>query len=132
MPAILFLVENFPSFSATCWLQDCSNIFDTIEKMEDSPIIRKALREILIRWRAEMHLSQEKMANRCGISRTHLSRLETCTESTTLATVQQILEGCGKHWTDFGKAMDEILETESPGKIGKLAAEQKFPYWPEK
>ncbi len=132
MPALPFLMENFPAFSATYWLQDYPKIFDSIEKMEDSPIIRKALREILIRWRAEMHLSQEKMANLCGVSRTHLSRLETGIESTTLATLQQILKGCGKNWADFGKAMDEIFETESPEKSGKLAAEQKFPYWPEK
>lgn len=100
--------------------------------MEDSSITRKALREILIRWRADLHLSQEKMANLCGISRTHLSRLETCTESTKLETVHQILAASQKTWQDFGKAMDEAVATENSFRKMKMAAEPKIPYWHKK
>lgn len=100
--------------------------------MEDSSITRKALREILLRWRADLHLSQEKMANLCGISRTHLSRLETCTESTKLETVHQILSASQKTWQDFGKAMDEAVATESSFRETRMAAEPKTPYWGKK
>ena len=97
--------------------------------MEDSAIIRLAFREVIMRWRAELRISQFKMAALCATSRTHISRLENCKESTTLPKINTILNGIGKSWTEFGEAMDKALKEQVAAKQIKLKAAENKPIW---
>ena len=100
--------------------------------MDDHPIINRAFRNVLLQLRNESHLSQEALARICDISRTHISRLENCNESTTLETIQKILSGTKTSWAKFGALMEQSLSNLDKNAEIRQAAEPKGPKWSEK
>ncbi len=100
--------------------------------MDDHPLINRAFRNVLLHLRNEAHLSQEALARICDISRTHISRLETCNESTTLETIQKILTGTKTSWSTFGALMEQNMANLDKKSEIHMAAEPSGPQWNEK
>ncbi len=100
--------------------------------MDDHPLINRAFRNVLLHLRNESHLSQEALARICDISRTHISRLETCNESTTLETIQKILSGTKTSWSEFGSLMEQSMINLGKRIEIRQVAEPNGPKWYEK
>lgn len=99
--------------------------------MNDPRKLRSALSRTLIGWRSEKHLSQEQLAQLCGLTRQYISRLEAGRQIPKLDSLQKILSAFGKSFLDFGKNIDSALY-ESSGAASRMAAERPGPIWNEK
>ena len=98
----------------------------------ERPLANGVLRDVLIYLRKEQNISQETLAKLSDVSRTHISRLETCAESATLETLSKILQGTGTSWETFGALMEQMQQKQLGNSPLSMVAEPKGPHWSEK
>ena len=66
--------------------------------------IQKRLAERVKRYRTELGLSQEELADRAGLHRTFISQIERATKKTTIQSTGQVAKALG---VTFGQLLDD-------------------------
>ncbi len=66
--------------------------------------IQQRLAERVKRYRTELGLSQEELADRAGVHRTFISQIERATKKTTIQSTGQVAKALG---VTFGQLLDE-------------------------